>query len=142
MFFTRYALLSAGIRDILIISTPQDLPRCRELLKDGSQFGIHLSYIPQPNPDGLAQAFLIGKDFIGNESVAMILGDNLFSGPNLDRKFCQAVQRAQLGCATIFSYPVKDPHRFGIVEFDDRGQALSITEKPLQPKSNCCVTGI
>lgn len=141
IYYPLSALMSAGIRDILIISTPYDLPRFQNLLKDGSQFGIHLTYAPQPSPDGLAQAFLIGKEFIADDAVAMILGDNLYDGPELPRHFSEAARRAEKGCATIFGYHVRDPQRFGIVEFDGEGKVISIEEKPQQPKSNCCVTG-
>jgi glucose-1-phosphate thymidylyltransferase len=133
-------LMNAGIRDILIISTPEDTPRIEALLQDGSQFGIHLSYAVQASPDGLAQAFIIGEEFIGNEPVAMILGDNIFHGHGLkDRLRKAAIKNSG---ATIFGYYVDDPERFGIVEFDLNGKAISIEEKPEKPKSNYCVTGL
>ena len=143
IYYPLSVLMNAGIREILIISTPQDLPRFEALLGDGSQFGICLSYAVQPAPDGLAQAFLIGEEFIGNDSVAMVLGDNVFAGHGLNKRLRTAVARAEGGSgATIFGYYVDDPERFGIVEFDNRGKAVSIEEKPLHPKSNYCVTGL
>ena len=142
IYYPMSVLMSAGIREILIISTEQDLPRFQELLGDGSRFGLQLSYAVQPSPDGLAQAFLIGEDFIGEDSVAMILGDNIFSGHGLKKRLQTAVGRAKDGMATIFGYYVDDPERFGIVEFDSDGNAFSIEEKPKQPKSNYCVTGL
>lgn len=142
IYYPMSVLMSAGIREILIISTAQDLPRFQELLGDGSRFGLQLSYAVQPSPDGLAQAFLIGEDFIGEDSVAMILGDNIFSGHGLKKRLQTAVGRAKDGMATIFGYYVDDPERFGIVEFDSDGNAVSIEEKPKQPKSNYCVTGL
>ncbi len=142
IYYPMSVLMSAGIREILIISTEQDLPRFQELLGDGSRFGLQLSYAVQPSPDGLAQAFLIGEDFIGEDSVAMILGDNIFSGHGLKKRLQTAVGRAKDGMATIFGYYVDDPERFGIVEFDSDGNAVSIEEKPKQPKSNYCVTGL
>ena len=143
IYYPLSVLMNAGIRDILIISTPQDTPRFEELLKDGSQFGIHLSYAVQPNPDGLAQAFIIGDEFIGDDTVAMILGDNIFSGHGLKKRLKAAVSNAEDGNgATVFGYYVDDPERFGIVEFDKDGKAISIEEKPEQPKSNYCVTGL
>ena len=142
IYYPMSVLMSAGIREILIISTAQDLPRFQELLGDGSRFGLQLSYAIQPSPDGLAQAFLIGEDFIGEDSVAMILGDNIFSGHGLKKRLQTAVKRAKDGMATIFGYYVDDPERFGIVEFDLDGNAVSIEEKPRQPKSNYCVTGL
>ena len=142
IYYPMSVLMSAGIREILIISTAQDLPRFQELLGDGSRFGLQLSYAVQPSPDGLAQAFLIGEDFIGEDSVAMILGDNIFSGHGLKKRLQTAVGRAKDGMATIFGYYVDDPERFGIVEFDSDGNAVSIEEKPEQPKSNYCVTGL
>lgn len=140
IYYPLSVLMNAGIRDILLISTPEDLPRFEELLGDGHQFGIHLSYKIQPSPDGLAQAFILGEDFIGNDSVAMILGDNIFHGHGLTKRLQKAAQ-AESG-ATIFGYYVDDPERFGIVEFDKDGKAISIEEKPAQPKSNYCVTGL
>lgn len=143
IYYPLSVLMNAGIRDILIISTPQDTPRFQELLKDGSQFGIHLSYAVQPSPDGLAQAFIIGADFIGNDSVAMVLGDNIFAGHGLKKRLEAAVKKAEAGNgATVFGYYVDDPERFGIVEFDSEGKAISIEEKPERPKSNYCVTGL
>lgn len=142
IYYPMSVLMSAGIREILIISTAQDLPRFQELLGDGNRFGLQLSYAVQPSPDGLAQAFLIGEDFIGEDSVAMILGDNIFSGHGLKKRLQTAVGRAKDGMATIFGYYVDDPERFGIVEFDSDGNAVSIEEKPKQPKSNYCVTGL
>lgn len=143
IYYPLSVLMNAGIRDILIISTPQDTPRFEELLNDGSRFGIHLSYAVQPSPDGLAQAFLIGSDFIGNDTVAMVLGDNIFSGHGLRKRLLSAVHNAENGLgATVFGYYVDDPERFGIVEFDEDGKAVSIEEKPEHPKSNYCVTGL
>ena len=130
-------------RVILIISSPQDTPRFKELLKDGSQFGVNLSYAVQPSPDGLAQAFIIGEEFIGNDTVAMVLGDNIFAGHGLKKRLCAAVKNAEQGNgATVFGYYVDDPERFGFVEFDRNGKAVSIEEKPEHPKSNYCVTGL
>ena len=135
--------MSAGIREILIISTPQDTPRFEELFGDGHQFGIELTYAVQERPEGLAQAFIIGKEFIGNDAAAMILGDNLFAGHGLKKRLLEAVKAAERGDgATIFGYYVDDPERFGIVEFDEKGKAVSIEEKPEHPKSNYCVTGL
>ncbi len=142
IYYPMSVLMSAGIREILIISTEQDLPRFQELLGDGSSFGLQLSYAVQPSPDGLAQAFLIGEKFIGTDSVAMILGDNIFSGHGLRKRLQTAVERAKEGMATIFGYYVDDPERFGIVEFDSGGNVISIEEKPKHPKSNYCVTGL
>ena len=143
IYYPLSVLMNAGIRDILIISTPQDTPRFEELLKDGSSFGIHLSYAVQPSPDGLAQAFIIGADFIGDDSVAMVLGDNIFAGHGLKKRLKAAVENAENGKgATVFGYYVDDPERFGIVEFDKDGKAVSIEEKPDVPKSNYCVTGL
>ena len=143
IYYPLSVLMNAGIRDILIISTPQDTPQFEELLKDGSSFGIHLSYAVQPSPDGLAQAFIIGADFIGDDSVAMVLGDNIFAGHGLKKRLKAAVENAETGKgATVFGYYVDDPERFGIVEFDKDGKAVSIEEKPEVPKSNYCVTGL
>ena len=143
IYYPLSVLMNAGIRDILIISTPQDTPRFEELLKDGSSFGIHLSYAVQPSPDGLAQAFIIGADFIGDDSVAMVLGDNIFAGHGLKKRLKAAAENAETGKgATVFGYYVDDPERFGIVEFDKDGKAVSIEEKPEVPKSNYCVTGL
>lgn len=136
-------LMLAGIKDILIISTPQDLPNFKKLLKDGSQFGVKFSYKEQPSPDGLAQAFILGEEFIGNDSAALILGDNIFYGPGFSGTLRKAVQRAEKeGGATVFGYQVKDPERFGVVSFDKNGKAQTIEEKPQQPKSNYAVTGL
>lgn len=143
IYYPLSVLMNAGIRDILIISTPQDTPRFKDLLGDGSSIGISLSYAVQPSPDGLAQAFIIGADFIGNDSVAMILGDNIFAGHGLKKRLRQAVHNGEEGNgATVFGYYVDDPERFGIVEFDATGKAISIEEKPKHPKSNYCVTGL
>ena len=143
IYYPLSVLMNAGIRDILIISTPADTPRFEALLKDGSQFGLHLSYAVQSSPDGLAQAFIIGADFIGADTVAMVLGDNIFAGQGLNDRLKRAVDLAEAGQgATIFGYYVDDPERFGIVEFDQQGHAISIEEKPAQPKSNYCVTGL
>ena len=143
IYYPMSVLMSAGIRDILIISTPQDLPRFEQLLGDGHQFGVNLSYVEQPSPDGLAQAFILGADFIGDDCVAMILGDNIFAGHGLKKRLYAAVDNAKSGRgATVFGYYVDDPERFGIVEFDAEGHAISIEEKPEHPKSNYCVTGL
>lgn len=143
IYYPMSVLMNAGIREILIISTPQDTPRFEELLGDGHQLGIQLSYAIQPSPDGLAQAFIIGKDFIGNDAVAMVLGDNIFAGHGLNKRLKAAVENASTGKgATVFGYYVDDPERFGIVEFDKNGKAISIEEKPEYPKSNYCVTGL
>lgn len=143
IYYPMSVLMYAGIRDILIISTPQDIPRFQDLLGDGHQYGVRLSYEVQPSPDGLAQAFLIGSDFIDGDAVAMVLGDNIFSGHGLQKRLKTAVKNAENGGgATIFGYYVDDPERFGIVEFDEKGKAVSIEEKPEHPKSNYCVTGL
>ena len=143
IYYPMSVLMNAGIRDILIISTPQDTPRFEELFGDGHQFGIHLTYAVQPSPDGLAQAFVIGENFIGDDTVAMILGDNIFAGHGLRKRLKAAVESAESGNgATIFGYYVDDPERFGIVEFNSVGKAVSIEEKPAEPKSNYCVTGL
>ena len=140
IYYPLSVLMDAGIREILIISTPDDTPRFEALLGDGHQFGIELSYEVQPSPDGLAQAFIIGEEFIGDDNVAMVLGDNIFHGHGL-RKRLQAAANKKSG-ATVFGYYVDDPERFGIVEFDSDGKAISIEEKPEHPKSNYCVTGL
>ena len=143
IYYPMSVLMSAGIRDILIISTPQDLPRFEQLLGDGHQFGVRLSYAEQPSPAGLAQAFISGAAFIGDDTVAMVLGDNIFAGHGLKKRLEAAVQNAENGKgATVFGYYVDDPERFGIVEFDADGKAVSIEEKPQYPKSNYCVTGL
>ena len=140
IYYPLSVLMDAGIREILIISTPEDTPRFEALLGDGSQFGIQLSYAVQPSPDGLAQAFIIGEEFIGDDHVAMILGDNIFQGQGLKKRL-RAAAAKEVG-ATVFGYYVDDPERFGIVEFDKDGKAISIEEKPEHPKSNYCVTGL
>lgn len=143
IYYPMSVLMNAGIRDILIISTPEDTPRFEALLGDGSGYGLHLSYAVQPAPDGLAQAFIIGADFIGTDTVAMVLGDNVFAGHGLKKRLDTAVRKAEAGQgATIFGYYVDDPERFGIVEFNKTGKAVSIEEKPEKPKSNYCVTGL
>lgn len=142
IYYPLSTLMLAGIQDILIISTPTDTPRFESLLGDGSQFGISLKYKVQPSPDGLAQAFLLGEEFIGDDACAMVLGDNIFYGSGFSQILRNAITNAQNGRATIFGYTVKDPERFGIVEFDKNGKVLSVEEKPQHPKSNCCVTGL
>ena len=143
IYYPLSVLMMAGIRDILIISTPSDLPRMEQLLGDGSRFGVRFSYVEQPSPDGLAQAFLLGEEFIGDDACAMVLGDNIFYGAGLINHLNNSVRRAEKeNTATIFGYYVKDPKRFGIVELDKDGNALSIEEKPDDPKSNYCVTGL
>ena len=142
IYYPLSTLMLAGIRDILIISTPTDTPRFEDLLGDGSHFGVRLSYAVQPSPDGLAQAFLIGKEFIGDEECAMILGDNIFYGNGFSSILKAAVRNAEAGRATIFGYHVPDPERFGVVEFDDNGKVLSVEEKPAQPKSHYAITGL
>ncbi|WP_296990595.1 glucose-1-phosphate thymidylyltransferase RfbA [Thalassospira sp. UBA1131] len=140
IYYSLSVLMLAGIRDILIISTPEDLPSFEKLLRDGSNFGIQLSYAEQPRPDGLAQAFIIGEDFIGEDNVCLVLGDNIFYGQGFSPKLKQAAVR--LSGATVFGYQVKDPERFGVVAFDENNKAISIEEKPEQPKSNYAVTGL
>ena len=142
IYYPLSTLMLAGIRDILIISTPTDLPNFERLLGDGSQFGIHLSYKVQPSPDGLAQAFLLGEEFIGDDCCAMVLGDNIFYGSGFRARLKQAAADAQQGRASIFGYYVNDPERFGIVEFDENGKVISVEEKPQHPKSNYCITGL
>ena len=142
IYYPLSTLMLAGIRDILIISTPVDTPRFKELLGNGSHFGINLSYAVQPKPEGLAQAFLIGEEFIGDDACAMILGDNIFYGGYFRRNLAEAVQNSVEGNATIFGYYVKDPKRFGIVEFDKDKNVISVEEKPQKPKSNYCITGL
>ena len=142
IFYPLSTLMLAGIRDILIISTPTDTPRFKELLGDGSSMGINLSYAVQPSPDGLAQAFLIGEEFIGDDSCAMILGDNIFYGGWFRKNLKEAVKNAEDGKATIFGYYVRDPERFGIVEFDKESNVVSVEEKPANPKSNYAITGL
>ena len=143
IYYPLSTLMLAGIRDILIISTPQDLPNFERLLGDGSNFGIHLSYKVQPSPDGLAQAFILGEEFIGNDCCAMVLGDNIFYGHGFGKTLKRAVENAEKNHrATIFGYYVEDPERFGIVEFDANGKVISVEEKPKNPKSNYCITGL
>ena len=142
IYYPLSTLMLAGIKDILIISTPDDTPRFEELLGDGSKFGINLSYAVQPSPDGLAQAFLIGEEFIGDDTCAMVLGDNIFYGSYFRKNLADAVKAAEEGYATIFGYYVKDPERFGIVEFDKNRNVVSVEEKPRHPKSNYCITGL
>lgn len=135
-------LMLAGIRDILIISTPQDLPNFKKLLGDGKAYGVKFSYVEQPSPDGLAQAFILGEEFIGKDNVALILGDNIFYGDGFSAKLKRASENANCGKATVFGYQVKDAHRFGVVEFDNNRNVISIEEKPQNPKSNYAVTGL
>ena len=142
IYYPLSTLMLAGIRDILIICTPEDTPRFENLLGNGCQFGVNLSYTIQPSPDGLAQAFLLGEHFIGDDECAMILGDNIFYGDGLGKKLSEAVENARSGLATIFGYYVTDPERFGIMEFDERGKVLSVEEKPKNPKSPYCITGL
>lgn len=142
IFYPLSTLMLAGIREILIISTPQDLPNFEDLLGDGSQYGLQLSYKVQPSPDGLAQAFLLGEEFIGDDTCAMILGDNIFYGAGMGQMLKDAVKKADQGTASIFGYYVSDPERFGIVEFDEHGKVISVEEKPRHPKSNYCITGL
>ena len=142
VYYPVSVLMQAGIRDILIISTPQDLPSFRRLLGDGSDYGVNFQYAEQPSPDGLAQAFLIGKDFVGGDSVCLVLGDNLFHGNGLAEMMQQAVADADKGKATVFGYWVSDPQRYGVAEFDKNGNCISIEEKPAVPKSNYAVVGL
>ncbi|MDE5720864.1 MAG: glucose-1-phosphate thymidylyltransferase RfbA [Paramuribaculum sp.] len=142
VYYPISALMLAGIRDILVISTPQDLPGFRRLLGDGSDYGIHLEYAEQPSPDGLAQAFIIGRDFIGDDSACLVLGDNIFHGAGFSGLLKEAVADAERGQATVFGYWVDDPERYGVAEFDESGKCLSIEEKPEHPKSNYAVVGL
>ena len=142
IYYPLSTLMLAGIKDILIISTPEDTPRFENLLGDGTQFGINLSYAVQPSPDGLAQAFIIGEEFIGDDTCAMILGDNIFYGNGFSHKLKHCVEMAEQGIATVFGYYVNDPERYGIVEFDASGKVISVEEKPEQPKSNYAITGL
>ena len=142
IYYPLSILMLAGIKDILIISTPDDTPKFERLLGDGSQLGIHLSYCIQPFPDGLAQAFILGEDFIGEDACAMVLGDNIFYGNGLKKSLASSVERAKKGLATIYGYYVNDPERFGVVEFDEKGTPTRIVEKPKDPKSNYAVTGL
>lgn len=143
VYYPISVLMLAGIKEILIISTPQDLPNFEKLLGDGSKFGVKFSYKVQPSPDGLAQAFILGEEFIGKDSVALVLGDNIFYGQGFSAMLKNAVKKAELNNeATVFGYPVKDPQRFGVVEFDKNGKAISIEEKPKNPKSKYAVTGL
>ena len=142
VYYPISTLMQAGIRDILIISTPQDLPGFRRLLGDGSDYGMRFSYAEQPSPDGLAQAFIIGKEFIGNDNVCLVLGDNIFHGPDFSNVLKEAVSDAEKGKATVFGYWVNDPERYGVAEFDPQGNCLSIEEKPTHPKSNSAVVGL
>ena len=140
IYYPLSSLMLAGIRDLLIISTPQDTPRFQQLMQDGSQWGMNISYAVQPSPDGLAQAFIIGSEFIGKDDCALVLGDNVFHGHDLSKDLSQAGQKAK--GATVFAYPVHDPERYGVVEFDKDGNAVSLEEKPTEPKSNYAVTGL
>jgi glucose-1-phosphate thymidylyltransferase len=140
IYYPLSSLMLAGIRDVLIISTPQDTPRFQQLMRDGSQWGINISYAVQPSPDGLAQAFIIGSEFIGNDDCALVLGDNVFHGSDLSKHLSQAGDQKK--GATVFAYPVQDPERYGVVEFDDNWNALSLEEKPEKAKSNYAVTGL
>lgn len=143
VYYPISVLMLAGIRDILIISTPEDISKFENLLSDGAQFGVNFSYKIQPSPDGLAQAFILGEDFIENDSAALVLGDNVFYGQSFSKTLQNAVNRVEAsGGATVFGYRVRDPQRFGVVEFDENGKALSIEEKPKNPKSNYAVTGL
>ena len=142
IYYPLSTLMLAGVKDIMIISTPTDLPNFESLLGDGTSFGINLSYKIQPSPDGLAQAFILGEEFIGDDTSVMVLGDNIFYGNALPKKLIEAAQNAENGYATIFGYHVNDPERFGIMEFDENGNVLSVEEKPSQPKSDYCITGL
>ena len=142
IYYPLSTLMQAGIRDILLISTPHDLPNFEKLLGNGERYGINLTYKGQPSPDGLAQAFLIGEDFIDGDACAMVLGDNIFYGNGFEKHLKEARENAEKGKATIFGYRVTDPERFGIVEFDKTGKVLSVEEKPAKPKSNYCITGL
>lgn len=142
IYYPLSVLMLAGIKDILIISTPTDLPNFERLLGDGSDFGVNLSYAEQPSPDGLAQAFIIGEEFIGDDCCAMVLGDNIFYGNGFTKILTEAKENAEKGIATVFGYYVDDPERFGVVEFDEEKNVISIEEKPRNPKSNYCVTGL
>lgn len=142
IYYPLSTLMLAGIKDILIISTPTDLPNFKRLLGDGHSFGINLSYAEQPSPDGLAQAFIIGEEFIGDDCCAMVLGDNIFYGNGFTKTLLEAKENAEKGIATVFGYYVEDPERFGVVEFDENQNVISIEEKPKNPKSNYCVTGL
>lgn len=142
IFYPISVLMLAGIREILIISTPQDLPNYKKLLGSGEEYGVRFSFVEQPKPEGLAQAFILGKEFIGDDCAALVLGDNIFYGAGFSNILHKAAERAKQGIATIFGYPVKDPERFGVVEFDSKGKAISLEEKPACPKSNYAVTGL